>query len=71
MVYTLAFSPDADLVASGATDRCVHIWSVKDGSLVRTYTASAGIFDLSFNSTGTKLAAACGDSAVAIIDMRK
>ena len=34
-VYSVAFSPDGKYIASGAFDKCLHIWSVKDGALSR------------------------------------
>lgn len=70
MVYALAFSPNGQYVASGSGDRAVHVWSARDGSLIRTFTAPSGVFDLSFNRTGDKLAACCANSAVAVVDLR-
>jgi len=69
-VYSVAFSPDGDFVASGSFDKCLHIWSVKDGSLVKTYKGSGGIFEVCWNSAAEKVAACFADNTVAIIDFR-
>ena len=53
-VYSVSFSPDGNYLASGAFDKCLHIWSVKDGSLIRTYRGPGGIFDAG-NAAVTKL----------------
>eukprot|EP00873_Tetraselmis_striata_P036107 jgi/Tetstr1/456371/TSEL_043106.t1 len=69
-VYSVSFSPDAQFLASGSFDKNVHIWSVKDGSLVRTYKAGGGIFEVSWNKDGNKVAACCSNNKVCIIDFR-
>jgi transducin (beta)-like 1 len=70
MVYALAFSPNGEYVASGSSDRSVHIWSARDGTLVRSFTAPSGVFDISFSRNGDKLAASCANSSVALVDLR-
>ena len=67
-VYSVAFSPDGQFLASGAFDKCLHIWSVKDGSLVKTYNGPGGIFDVCWNANGTKVAAGFSDNTVACFD---
>jgi len=69
-VYALGWSPSGDFVASGAGDRSVHVWSAKDGGLVRSFTAPSGVFDVAFNSTGDVLAVCCANGAVALVDLR-
>jgi transducin (beta)-like 1 len=70
MVYSVAFSPNGEFVASGAHDRAVYIWSVRDGSLVRTFTGPAGVFEVSWSARGDKLAACFNNSHVAVLDVR-
>lgn len=45
-VYSVAFSPNGELLASGSFDRNLHIWSVASGQLVRTYKGQGGIFEV-------------------------
>ena len=42
-VYSVAFSPNGQFLASGSFDKCLHIWNVKDGSLVKTYRGQEDI----------------------------
>jgi WD40 repeat protein len=44
-VYSVAFSPNGELLASGSFDKSLHIWSVASGQLVRTYKGQGGIFE--------------------------
>ncbi|KAI3907640.1 hypothetical protein MKW98_016284, partial [Papaver atlanticum] len=39
-IYSVAFSPNGEYLASGSLDRSLHIWLMKDGSLVKTYNGS-------------------------------
>lgn len=70
-VYSVAWSPDGEYIASGSIDHKVHVWNVRDGQIVRTYSGSSGMFDMSWNRTGDKLAAGFSNSTVAVIDLRK
>jgi len=70
-VYSVAFSPDGQFLASGSSDHCLHIWSTKDGSLVKTYNGSGGIFEVCWNSMGTKVAACFSNNTLAVLDIRK
>ena len=68
-VYSVAFSSNGQYLASGSFDRCLHIWSVKDGSLIKTYRGHGGIFEVCWNAEGTKVAACFSNNTVAVLDV--
>ena len=41
-VYSVAFSPSGNFLASGSFAGHLHIWSMKDGSLVKAYQVGQG-----------------------------
>lgn len=47
-VYAIAFSPCGRYLASGSLDESLHIWDVRSGTVLKSYSASGqgGIFDL-------------------------
>jgi len=69
-VYSLAFSPDGKYLASGAFDNCLMLWSVKDGTLLRTFRGKGGIYEVAWNTAGNKLSACYADGTVCVLDMR-
>lgn len=69
-VYSVAFSPNGEYLASGSLDRSLHIWSMKDGSLVKTYNGSGGIFEVCWNKEGDKIAACFANNTVCVLDFR-
>lgn len=70
LVYSLAFSPSGDYLASSSGDKTVCVWSTKDGSLVRTFTGPSACYDTAFSPDGGKLAACFSSGAVTVIDLR-
>ncbi|CAJ0569446.1 unnamed protein product, partial [Mesorhabditis spiculigera] len=73
VVYALAFGPSGNVIASGGADRSVIIWDCKSAhplTILRGRRADGGIFDLSINRTGEKLAACTADGAIILLDLR-
>eukprot|EP01136_Pigoraptor_vietnamica_P023709 Opistho-1_new@76103 len=69
-VYSIAFSPDGQYIASGSFDKSILVWSVKDGAVVRKYSFTGGIFDVTWHPRGNKLAACTSDNMTYSLDWR-
>ena len=69
-VYSIAFSPNGEYLASGSMDKCMHIWSVKEGKIVKTYAGNGGIFEISWSKDGDKVAACFSNNIVCVLDFR-
>ena len=67
----LRFSPDNRILASGAYDRTIRLWSVGDGRCGREITChDAFITGLDFSPCGTRLLSSGADGAVWLHDWR-
>ena len=60
IVWSLAFSPDGEALASGGNDSYLRIWNVATLTEVNDYSAGSPVLSVSWNSDGTKIAAAAG-----------
>ncbi|CAK9139464.1 unnamed protein product [Ilex paraguariensis] len=69
-VYSVAFSPNGEYLASGSLDKCMHIWSVKEAKIVKTYKGSGGIFEVCWNKEGDRIAAGFSNNVVCVFDFR-
>jgi transducin (beta)-like 1 len=48
----------------------MHIWSVKETKIVKTYTGNGGIFEVCWNKEGDKVAACFANNIVCVLDFR-
>jgi WD40 repeat protein len=56
-VWSVAFSPDGRLLASGSEDHTIKLWEVASGSLVRTLSGHTDhVFSVAFSPDGRLLA---------------
>lgn len=70
MIWTVAFSPDGTLLASGADDMSIILWDVKSGRPVRTLAGHKhGVRSLAFTPDGKKLASGSADTTVRLWDI--
>lgn len=66
LINSIAFSPDAQFLASGGLDKSVKIWKVGDRQLVRTLKHNQWVTSVAFSPDGNFLATGSWDSIVRI-----
>ena len=74
--FTLAYSPDGRVLASGDTGNGVQLWDAASGKLRRALTGHAGspervsglVWEVAFSPDGQRLASASGDNTVRLWD---
>lgn len=71
-VTSLAFSPDGDTLATGASDSTTRVWDVRRHRLLTTLTGHRGtVFALAFSPDGRTLASGSQDRSVWLWDVRE
>ena len=69
-VYTIAFDPDGNTIASGGRDNTVRLWDVATGTANHTLTAhTADINGVVFSPDGSMLASRSADDTIRLWDV--
>jgi len=64
-VYSVAFSPDAEVLASGSRDNTIKLWRVPNGSLIRTLTGHTDwVYSVAFSPGGQMLGSGSRDDTI-------
>jgi len=66
-IYSVAISPDGQMIASGGSDQPIMLWNSGTGKLVRTLTEHSGqVFSVAFSPNGKLLASGGDDNTLRI-----
>jgi WD40 repeat protein len=64
-VWTIAFSPDGQMLASGSDDQTIRLWNAHDGTcLTVLHGHTGGVTSVRFSPNGQLLASASEDSSI-------
>lgn len=69
-VNAISFSPDGQYLASGSFDKSLNIWNISTGELVKSYQSSGGVYEMSWNCKGNRIAAALDNNTIIVVDLR-
>lgn len=71
-VWSLAFTPDSQLLASSSGDRTIKLWQLKNGQLLRTFSAGNldTVWSVAISPDGQILASGSGDNTVKIWNLK-
>src|SRR2546421_12701 len=70
LVYSVAFSPDGQLLGSGSADKTVRLWNPADGKEVKNLgTHGNSVYSVAFSPDGKWLASAGADGVIKLWDL--
>ncbi|GMH91981.1 hypothetical protein TrVE_jg881 [Triparma verrucosa] len=70
-VYSIAFSPSADFIASGSLAGKLYIWDAKTGKVKSSFTGKGDIFEVAWNKEESRVAACYSSNAITLVDFEK
>lgn len=70
-VYSVAFSPSGDFLASGSLAGQLYIWNIEEGKHIKSYKGKGDIFEVAWNKEETRVAACFSSNVVTVIDFQR
>jgi len=70
-VYSVAFAPSGEYLASGSLAGQMYIWNIEEGRHVKSYKGRGDIFEVAWNKEETMVAACFSSNVVAVIDFER
>jgi transducin (beta)-like 1 len=67
-VYSVAFSPSGEYLASGSLAGQLYIWDVREGKPIKSFKGKGDIFEVAWNAEETRVAACFSSNVVSVID---
>jgi WD40 repeat protein len=70
-VYSVAYSPDGQTLASGSRDKTIKLWNARTGKLLQTLTGhSSSVLSLAYSPDGQTLASGSDDKTIKLWDVK-
>ncbi len=70
-VYSVAFSPNGHLIASGTEDETIHLWNVETGQQLRTLSGHEGsVWSVVFSPNGHLIASGSRDGTIRLWNVK-
>lgn len=70
-VYSVAFSPSGEYLASGSLAGQLYIWNVRDGVHIKSFKGKGDIFEVAWNVEESRVAACFSSNVVSVIDFKR
>jgi WD40 repeat protein len=70
-VYSVAFSPSGDYLASGSLAGQMYIWDIEENRHIKSYKGTGDIFEVAWNKEETRVAGCFSSNVVAVVDFKK
>ena len=68
-VVELEFRPDGEYLASASEDKCLLIWNIRDGKIMKSRkSCDASIYNLSWNKEGKLITAGSDGGTLCVVN---
>lgn len=64
LVFTVAISPDRNLLATGSQDQTIKLWDLRSGHCLQTFGCGSQIWSIAFSADGQTLVSGTSDTLV-------